>query len=47
MKTMAKVGHFEVTDVPNHDQRECNFKKLTGDFNLVMNHQLPMSKKIE
>lgn len=47
MKQMAKVGHFEVTDIPNYDQRQTNFKKLNGDFKLVLNHELPMAKKIE
>lgn len=38
---------FEVTDIPNYDQKKTNIKKLKGNFELVLNHKLPMPKKIE
>ena len=47
LRNIENVGFFDVTDVPNHNQIEANSKKLLGDFNLILNHKLPMAKKIE
>ena len=44
---MSEIGKFEVTDVPNYDQRSSNIIKLNGNFKLMLNHNLPMPKKIE
>lgn len=47
MLNLERTMAFEVTDIPNFDQKETNIKKLKGGFHLVLNHQLPMAKRIE
>jgi hypothetical protein len=44
---LETVGKYEVTDIPNYDQKKTNIRKLKGNFNLTLNHRLPMPKKIE
>lgn len=38
MLNLEKAMAFEVTDIPNFDQKKTNIKKLKGGFHLVLNH---------
>ena len=44
---MKKVGHWEVTNVSSFNFKDSNTQKFTGKFRVILNHNLPMAKKIE